>query len=187
MAQAKLTHVAFEDVRGSRKQLPAVTEVRLLRTLVRILNQNEVCSIATMTRRRQPHINTAYFCCSSQLVLYFLSHPNAQHCRNVVEDPSAAVAVYSSTQPWGTPSVGVQLFGVCRRATGSDERRAERLYVRRFPAYRRWRAGGEIGAGGEYAFYRLVVNRFKLLDESAIGDGILARADVHRIGAPNMR
>ncbi len=181
MAEAKLTHIWFEDVGGARTILPGVPEGTILRSLFRILKRNALCSIATVTAAGRPHINTAYFCYSRQLVLYFLSHPNAQHCRNLSRSPFAGVTIYSAEQPWGSPNEGVQLFGVCHRATGAYQREAERLYGKQFPSYRRWHSSAGKGRGREYRLYRLVVDTLKLLDERAIGDAIFAHAAVRRI------
>lgn len=176
----RLEQIVFEDVRGASVTVPGVGEASLLRSLFRILNRNVLCSIATVAEGR-PHINTAYFCYSKDLALYFLSHPSAQHCRNVARSPSAGVTVYSSGQPWGSPSVGVQLFGLCRRASGVRQREAERLYGTRFRPFRRWRASLTMAQpGAEYRFFGLVVNKLKLLDEKVIGDGVVARAVVRR-------
>ena len=186
-AEATLTRIVFEDVRRTRTSLPAIGTPRILRSLFRILDQTNLCSIATVTGAHRPHINTAYFCASKQLVLYFLSHPNSQHCRNLSRHPHACVTVCSSKQPWGIPSQGVQLFGVCQLATGRRELEAERLYARNFPAYRRWRRSATKGhAGAEYRFYRLVVDSLKLVDEREIADGIVTRATVRRVEGRDM-
>ena len=142
MRGARLRDIAFRDARGTSVGLPAVAEPTIRRSLFRILKQNPLCSIATVTARDRPHISTAYFSYSNDLVLYFLSHPDAQHCRNLARNPSVGVTIFSSVQPWGSPGQGVQLFGTCRRATGLHLRQAERVYGRRFPAYGTWRASG---------------------------------------------
>ncbi len=180
MAGVRLERITFEDVRGARTVLPKMGGARLRRSVLRIPGRNDLCSIATLANGR-PYINTAYFSCSAELVLYFLSHPNAQHCRNLATNRNAAATVFGSSQPWGTRSVGVQLFGTCRPARGPQQREAERLYGAHFRAYRRWHsklAKGE--AGGEYRFYRLMVDALALLDEKTIADGVIVRAVVRR-------
>jgi uncharacterized protein YhbP (UPF0306 family) len=179
----RLAPIVFEDVRGARASVPGASEASLLGTVLRVLEGNELCSIATSADGHRPYISTAYFCYSKELALYFLSHPNARHCRNLARHPSAAVAVCSSGQPWGLPNLGVQLFGECRRANGPRRREAERLYAARFPAYPRWRSTLAAGqAGSEYRFYRVLVTSLKIMDEQAIGDGVFARAMVRRAG-----
>ena len=188
MEVAKLTNIVFRDVRGARVNLPAVAEPTIRRSLFRILGRNVLCSIATVTPRHRPHINTAYFSYSSELVLYFLSHPDAQHCRNLARHPSVGVTIFSSAQPWGTPGQGVQLFGICRRARGFHVRQAERLYAKRFPAHESWRTSADRDrTGSEYRFFRLVVNSLKLLDERAIGDAVFTHAAVSRTRGREVR
>ena len=188
MGGVKLTNIVFRDARGASVNLPAVAEPTIRRSLLRILKRNALCSVATVTAEHRPHINTAYFTYSNELVLYFLSHPDAQHCRNLARNASVGVTVFSSAQPWGSPGRGVQLFGTCRRATGLHVRQAERLYAKRFPAYGSWRASADKGrAGGEYRFYRLVVNSLKLLDERAIGDAVFTYTAVSRTRGREVR
>ncbi len=183
MLTTRLAHLVFEDARGIRAKPPHVGAAAVLNIVYRILRDTRLCSLATVTPALRPHINVAYFCYSKRLVLYFLSHPNAQHCRNIRDHPSVSVTVCSPNQPWGAPSVGIQLFGTCRRVTGLEEREAERLYAKRFPAYRRWKSGESMGpAEREYAFYGLTVNSLKLLDEKVIGDALFVHASIRRGG-----
>src|SRR3990172_9503650 len=73
---------------------------RLRRSVDRILRTTVLCAMATV-RGAQAHINTAYFCYSPDLELFFLSDPRSTHARNVGANPSMAMAVFSSTQVWG--------------------------------------------------------------------------------------
>jgi len=98
------------------------------RSLFRILRENVLCSMATVATGNRAHINTAYFCYSRALELFFLSDPGSLHCRNLAEHPSMAMTIFRSAQAWGNPDRGVQLFGTCREAKGPHARNAERLY-----------------------------------------------------------
>ena len=181
MSHAKFSRIVLRDVRGTAVRLSGVSERTIRRSLFRTLKGSVLCSIATVTGRHQPHINTAYFCYSDDLELYFLSHPRSLHCRHLSRNPSVGMTIFSSSQPWGSPGRGVQLFGRCRQAVGLDARRAERLYAKRFPAYGSWRGGAETGeAGGAYRLYRVVVKSLKLLDEKANGDAVFAYAVISR-------
>src|SRR6266496_1559095 len=117
------------------------TDPRVRMSLFRVLRGNVLCSIATVTRRGRAHINTAYFAYSPDLDLYFLSDRNSLHCRNLAMNPSMAMTVFRSTQTWGKPDRGVQLFGSAHEARGSEAEAAERAYARRFPPYGRILAG----------------------------------------------
>ncbi len=88
---------------------------------------------------------------------------------------SMAMTIFSSSQTWGNPDRGIQLFGTCREAKGSQRKKAERLYAQRFPVY----AMSMAGTSGEdlrraaelrsYTFYRFVPNKVKILDEREFG------------------
>ncbi|MGH2349799.1 MAG: hypothetical protein ACRDFT_10105, partial [bacterium] len=134
-------------------------QVRLRRSVDRILKTNVLCAMASV-RGPQAHINTAYFCYSADLELFFLSDPRSTHARNVGVNPSMAMAVFSSNQAWGQPDAGLQFFGRCAEAKGRFAVRAQRLYARRFRAYE----ASELDA---YRFYRFVPQRVKIFDERA--------------------
>jgi uncharacterized protein YhbP (UPF0306 family) len=145
----------------------------------RILDENVLCSIATVSAKARAHINTAYFCHSDNLDVYFLSHPHAAHCRNLLRQPWIAAAVFSSRQTWGGSDRGVQLFGTCREP--HDRRVAERLYSRRFVRYAKWRHELESEqAARDYRFYWFQVRRVTILDELEFGDAVFVRATVQR-------
>jgi len=157
-------------------------------TLFRILHDNVLCSMATITAGNRAHINTGYFCYSQELDLYFLSHPDSMHCRNLASNSSMAVTIFSSAQDWRRPGRGLQLFGNSSPASGVGEREAARLYGERFPAYTDWRANlKNADLALEYRFYHFVAASLKLLDEEEFGDGVFLRATIsrtHRGGVP---
>lgn len=150
-------------------------------SLFRILENNVLCSMATVTPEGSPHVNTAYFSYSRALELFFLSHPGSLHCRNLAGNPRMAMAVFASAQQWTGPGQGVQLFGTCEQTSGSSAEEAERSYATRFEAYRNWRDALKPGdPAHEYRFYRFNVTALKILDEETFGDGVFIRASVVR-------
>ena len=84
----------------------------------RLLDESKLCAIATVSPGARAHVNTAYFAWSPTFDLVWLSAPEARHSRNIRADPSAAVAVYRSTQTWGGSDHGIQLFGRARELRG---------------------------------------------------------------------
>ena len=165
---------------GGRPVQARITRPRVLRSAERTLNENVLCSIATIGAGNTPHINTAYFSFSKNLDLFFLSHPDSQHCRNLTGNPRAAIAVYSSRQNWDGPDRGLQLFGRCAKARGRAAVIAGRSYSRRFPGYRAW-ADSAPGSSAAYRFYRFAPATMKVFDESELGDGVFVTARVtHR-------
>jgi len=154
-----------------------VTRARVLRSAERTLNENVLCSIATMGAGNSAHINTAYFSFSKDLDLFFLSHPDSLHCRNLTRNPRVAIAVYSSRQNWDGPDRGLQLFGRCAEAHGRAAVIARLSYSRRFPAHRAW-VDSAPGPAAEYRFYRFATSMVKVFDESELGDGVFVVAHV---------
>lgn len=170
MVSLRVERVVDPGGRELQKRYPLV---RLRRSVDRILRTNVLCAMATV-RSGRAHINTAYFCYSPDLELFFLSDPHATHCRNLARNPSMAMAVYSSTQTWGKPDAGLQFFGRCAEARGRRALDAQRLYGRRFRDYR----PSDLR---EYRFYRFVPQRIKIFDERALGGGIFVEVGVrHR-------
>jgi uncharacterized protein YhbP (UPF0306 family) len=158
------------------------SEQRIRKSLLRILRNNVLCSIATVSANQRAHINTAYFCYSDELELYFLSNPDSLHCRNLLSNSSTAVTIFSSAQKWGGPDRGIQLFGTGAPALGAQMVQAEELYRKRFKAYAQWKAGlGTEDVGRTYQFYRFIVRKIKILDEVEFGDSVFIIATVKRV------
>ncbi len=175
------TTIVSRDVRGRRLPSAPPTEQQVRGSVLGILRDTRLCSIATVTPRHRACISTAHFCYSAELELFFLSHPASHHSRNLAVNPSMAIAVFDSRQPWGGADRGVQLAGRCHQAAGSEIARAERLYGTRFTAYSQWRAtSAEDAAAREYRFYRFVPTRVKILDEPAFGSAVFVEATVTR-------
>ncbi len=159
---------------------------RLRRTILRVLRRNVLCSMSTVTRGNQAHINTAYFCYSDALELYFLSDSGSLHSKNLAANPSMAVTVFNSEQTWGNPDRGIQLFGTCREARGPQAKKAERLYGARFPLYTRLITGPsreeqrQAAQLRSYRFYQFVPHRAKVLDEGEFGGGVFVVTNVRK-------
>jgi len=180
--KARLILIRTTDPSG--RSLPAVSfSQRLLSaTLFHLLGSNVLCSLATMSPGHRPHINSAYFSYSSQLDMYFLSHPESLHCRNLREQPLAAMTVFSSSQTWGTPDSGLQLFGRCALTRGAQAIEADTSYARRFPRYAKWRTDqGRAELARAYRFYRFGTSSIKLFDERTLGRGLFLHLKVIRL------
>src|SRR5438552_13958718 len=66
--------------------------------------------MATLDPRNRPHINTAYFCYRGldDLEIFFLSDIKSSHCRNLSRDPSMAMTIFRTNQPWDAPGRGIR-------------------------------------------------------------------------------
>jgi uncharacterized protein YhbP (UPF0306 family) len=126
MDDRRFTAIHAQDVAGRIVEGRELSEEQAKACVFRILSDNVLCSIATVTPEGYPHINTAYFSFSDSLDLYFLSHPGSRHCRNLSIHPAMAMSVFATAQEWTEPGVGVQLFGVGEETSESSAEEAER-------------------------------------------------------------
>lgn len=162
------------------------SDERIRRSISRILRENVLCSISTVSPGNRAHVNTAYFCYTPELTLYFLSDPSSRHCRNLERNDSVAMTIFRSAQEWGGQDRGLQLFGVCRRTSGRGTVEAERFYAARFSPYDKWMKGmspaerRQAALLQSYVFYRFLPRRVKILDEREFGGAIFVTAAVVR-------
>jgi len=179
MTPPVLSIVHIADPAGRPIPASGITDRRAQRSVYRLLEENVLCSMASMTAQGRAHINTAYFSYTPELKVYFISHPNALHCQNIMSNPSMALAIFSSSQAWGRPDRGLQLFGVCKPATELEVSQAEELYGKRFAEYTDWKADlASDSLGREYRFYRFVTMELKVFDEKEFGAGVFVVARV---------
>jgi uncharacterized protein YhbP (UPF0306 family) len=153
------------------KSLRPVAAARIVALAHRLLEASTLCAIASVAPGGPAHINTAYFAWSRDLEIVWLSDPSARHSQNLRRNRWVAIAVYDSTQIWGQPDRGIQLFGPAREAAGRLMQASERIYAARFPAYE----GPESGA---YRLYHFRPRRIKVFDERALGSGVFVTASV---------
>jgi nitroimidazol reductase NimA-like FMN-containing flavoprotein (pyridoxamine 5'-phosphate oxidase superfamily) len=150
-------------------------------TTFRLLEENVLCSLATVTPRGRAHIHTAYFAYSDEPELFFYSYPDSQHAKNIRKNPSMAVTIFSPGQTWGVPGRGMQLFGTCREAQQDLEAKAERLYGERFKGFRRWMENQKRSEGRFLLHpYRFLPERVKLFDDLVFGSGVYVVSSVKR-------
>ena len=153
----------------TRSRRPIGTR-RLAATARRLLDASTLCAVATAGQDGHAHINTAYFAWSAEFELVWLSEPQARHSRNIRANAATAVAVYDSSQTWGEPDRGIQLFG---RANEATEPAAESVYRGRFPDFAARDFDG-------LRFYIFQPRRLKLFDERQLGAGTFVTARLAR-------
>ncbi len=166
---------------GVRLLGAGLSSARLYRAVVRILEANELCSMASVSDGGQVHINTAFFCFGDELDLYFLSEPASVHGRNISRSPHLAIAVFDSRQRWGAAHKGLQLFGSCAPAIGATEETAQELYSVRFP-YREFLKSLSREQREAYSlrFYGFTAATVKILDEDEFGEAVFVTAEIAR-------
>ncbi|HEX3233994.1 MAG TPA: pyridoxamine 5'-phosphate oxidase family protein [Gemmatimonadales bacterium] len=158
---------------------------RIYASVVRILDTNALCAMATRSESGALHISTAFFCFSPDIVLYFLSHPDSLHCQNLARTAQMAVAVFDSSQEWGDPHSGLQLHGRAGLTDPDASREARGLYGVRFPRYREvMHHALELpfpdSGFRDLKFYRFVPQRAQILDEWEFGEEVFIGATVLR-------
>ena len=107
-------------------------------SLQRLLEAEHLCSIASVSEANRAHINTAFFAADDHLRLFFLFEPDSRHARFFKSNPSAAVAIYSSTQPWGSALCGMQLFGEIKPVDATSVLHGYTTYASRFLKFKDW-------------------------------------------------
>ena len=144
--------------------------------------------MATLGPRNRSHINTAYFCYKGldELEIFFLSDIKSSHCRNLSRNPSMAMTIYRTNQPWEAPGRGLQLFGTCSQTEGQLARKAQQVYAKRFPSYARWMSSTKkdekklAGQLRSYRFYRFLPWELKVLDEAEYGGAVFVMVTIKR-------
>ena len=179
MTQPILSVIRIVDAASVPIPMSRITNRQIQRSVYQTLADNVLCSIASVTAEGNAHINTAYFSYTPDLKVYFLSHPNALHCQNILSNPSMALAIFSSNQTWGSPDRGLQLFGMCKQVTGREANKADRLYGKRFAKYAAWKANLASNLPErDYRLYRFITSELKVFDEKELGAGIFVVARV---------
>ncbi len=147
--------------------------------IMRILEGNKLLAMSTISNGKS-YINTAYFCFDEFLNVFVLNDLSSQHVANLAENPSAALAVYDSTQPIDSKRQGLQIFGKCTKAEGSLAEKGLELYLARFPSFRQWLQNA--GKSLEYAKEMVYVTEpdwLKLYDEPDFGH-VFIKAEIEK-------
>jgi uncharacterized protein YhbP (UPF0306 family) len=152
-----------------------IAAARMAAAARRLLDASTLCAIASVAPDGGAHVNTAYFAWTPEFQLVWMSEPRAKHSRNIRANATVAVAVYDSTQTWGKPDRGIQLFGSARQADRAETDHAEAIYATRFTDYR----PREFEA---YRFYLFRPHRIKLFDERELAAATFVTARVGEAG-----
>ena len=137
----------------------------LERVARRLMNASPLCSLATVSPRGRAHINHMYFAWNDRLDVFWISDPDSIHSRNLARNRSAAVTIYASSQVWGKPDRGIQLFGTAGVVRG---REGAAVYGRRFRDFD--------ADSNDLPYYRFRPQSVKLFDERSLAPGTLVTA-----------
>ena len=155
-------------------ETPAFSEKNkdVLVSINSILSETSLCSLATVDNHGKPWINTIFFAVDEQLGLIWLTPPATQHSKNIHNESSIAIAVYSTEQAWDKSKRGLQLAGEANRLEGQGESSAFETYVKRYPHLLTMVAHSQNMDGIESRFYNCQLRSFKLFDEVTFGSEV---------------
>lgn len=138
--------------------------------------------MATVGLKNESHISTAYFSYNDSFDFFFVSDPATNHAQNLKRWPRVAVTIFDTHQAWDSYHRGLQLFGMCRRASSRESIRAYAVHSVRFPEYQKYieALSPKERRASPYRFYLFRPERLKILDESVFGEEVFVMADVVR-------
>lgn len=145
---------------------------RIAKSVARILEGTQLCSMATVYQGNISHINAAYFCYDDRLDIYFVSQLSSTHVQNIETNPSMAVSIFDTHQPWDDWKAGLQFFGTSRATDKPEFKHGSELYKERFPDYKKWlhSLGRAVASSVVPPFYLFIPTRVKILDEEDFGE-----------------
>ena len=158
---------------------PSFTDEALNLSITKILSSNILCSIASINKS-ESYIHTAYFCFNDKLKLYFISDPSTQHTANIKSNPSVAIAIYDSKQPWDDNKRGLQIFGKCEIAKGTKLIDGTLHYLKRFAGLKQWIKHPDDFIKGAINSKMFVItpSRIKLFDEETFGEEVFIELNI---------
>jgi len=159
---------------------------KLSKSVLAIIKETFLCSMATVDPNGGSHINTAFFCFDENLDLYFVSDWRTKHCKNFSKRPTVAMTIFNSHQKWGQSLRGIQLFGECFATDAEEARKAEGIYGARFPGYAKYRKSmsEKERQQSPHHFFAFRTKSVKVFDEDNLGEEnfVLAKVIKERNG-----
>jgi len=152
---------------------PKYSDEDLNLSISRILNENILCSIASI-KENESYIHTAYYCFNKKLNFFFLSDPATQHVQNIEKNLSVAIAIYDSKQSWDNNKCGLQVFGSCEIAKGTNLIEGTLLYLKRFAGLKQWIKHPDdfINGAINSKMFLITPSWIKLFDEKTFGEEV---------------
>lgn len=139
-------------------------------SIIKILEANTLCTLATINKNGTPHANTAYYAVDSDLNIYLLTEPSTQHSQNIARNKNLAMTIFESKQPWGKPHRGLQLGGVCGQVSAKDQEKVFTVYATKHPELLNLvRTSSRLLKELESRFYMVNTTWIKLIDEQKYG------------------
>ncbi|MFB6191020.1 MAG: pyridoxamine 5'-phosphate oxidase family protein [Candidatus Nanohaloarchaea archaeon] len=131
-----------------------------------ILQENRLCTLATVSPDSEAHAATAFYAFDDELNLYILTPPETEHGQHLEKNSSIALSIYDSHQQFSSEKQGLQFFGTAEKAEPEE---ALEIYRERFPDVEQFASEPGDVKELDSCFYRIEPERFKLFDEPEFG------------------
>ncbi len=148
----------------------AVDTDEAIRAVLRVLEAEHLCALATVSPSAEAHINTCFFAYRADpLALWILTPPTTQHGSFMSVNTSVACAIYSTAQTWAKSKVGLQLRGRARQIDDNELAEPLATYTDRYPELLGILPDKKTLVGLESRFYEIAIQQARLFDEPTFG------------------
>jgi pyridoxine/pyridoxamine 5'-phosphate oxidase len=95
-----------------------------------VINANQYLVLATADHHGVPWVSPVWYAHASYREFFWVSHPQAQHSRNIETRPQVSIVIFDSSVPPGAARA-VYISGSAELVTGSSLQRSIEIYSRR--------------------------------------------------------
>lgn len=150
-------------------------------SLLSILAETKLLSMATVKPDSSPWINTAYFAHTDSLIFYLLTPFSSVHGQNLARNPKVAFTIFNSQQNHPKKR-GLQFTGTCTKTAPAETDLATRTWWDRV-------VGKEVddsleiyhvGKGYNSRMYTLIPDWVRIFDEAAFGYDTWVQSSITR-------
>lgn len=145
------------------------SDKKLNESILDILENNTLLSLATVRPDGKPYINTAYYAFDNKLRLYIITDPKSNHSKNLEKNKSASVSIFNSKlRFWKDDMQGLQLFGKCYKTTLMQLPKGTSCFLKRFPVFKELVKSPKdfVKKAVSVKLYTIEISHIKLFDET---------------------
>ena len=140
----------------------------LKESVLDILGQTKLLSMATASSNSEPWINTAYFSYDDTLTLFIITYPNSKHIKNLNENNQLAINIFDTGQN-GDKKQGLQLAGMCSIVPNNQIEHALNIWGSRILGQDKLDQLLIDSKSWESKPYKIVIDYIKIFDEKRFG------------------
>ncbi|MBI2097509.1 MAG: pyridoxamine 5'-phosphate oxidase family protein [Candidatus Vogelbacteria bacterium] len=138
--------------------------------IIACLNSTQFFALATVNKDKV-WVCPVYFAFDKKLQLFFISQPSSRHMRNIMRNPSVAVAIYSTAQEPRKDVFGVKFEGMARVVSGASAiKYAHLIYFKITPYRRPVKAGDYMSPKGSWLFVKIIPKQMYYFDTKFFGE-----------------